>query len=147
MTLVKFSPARNLFNLRNDFDRIFDDIIRTDIRHPENYGAVAPVVNLEETDNDFKISAELPGMMKDDIKITFENNMLSISGEKKSEKDFKDGNFHHHERSFGKFCRTLGIPSGVKLDKIDAEYKDGVLNITIPKAEEAKPKEIEIKVK
>lgn len=147
MTLVKFSPARNLFNLRHDFDRFFDDVFRSDVPYPENYGSVAPSINVEETDNEFKISAELPGMKKDDIKITFENNILSISGEKKAEQDYKDGNFHRYERNYGKFARTVGVPSGVKLDKIDAEYKNGVLNITIPKAEEAKPKEIEIKVR
>ena len=147
MTLVKFSPARSLFNLRHDFDRFFDDVLSGENRYPENTGAIAPSVNVEETDNEFKVSAELPGMKKEDIKITFENNVLSISGEKKADKEYKDGNFHHYERNYGKFCRNIGVPSGVKLDKIDAEYKDGILNIVVPKAEEAKPKEIEIKVK
>ncbi|MBN2424427.1 MAG: Hsp20/alpha crystallin family protein [Calditrichaceae bacterium] len=147
MTLVKYSPAHSLFNIRNDVEKLFDNFFKSDFRYDDQYGAVVPAINVEETDDTFNISAELPGMKKDDIKITFENNVLSISGEKKTEKEFKEGNFHHFERSSGKFCRNIGIPSGVKLDKIDAEYKDGVLNIVVPKAEEAKPKEIAIKVK
>ena len=99
------------------------------------------------TEQEFLISAEIPGIKKDDVKITFENNYLTISGEKKSKKDVKEENFHHSERSYGKFSRTIAIPAGVMLDKIEAEYEQGVLSIKIPKAEEAKPKQIEVKVK
>ena len=144
--LTRFSPARSLFTLKNDMDRLFDEFFRTGLDVTDRVD-LTPLVDVEETDDEFIISAELPGMKRDDIKITFENNILNISGEKKAGKEIKEENYHRMERSYGKFSRTIPIPSGVKLDKIDAVYEDGVLNIRIPKTEEAKPKQIEIKVK
>lgn len=127
-------------------DRLFDEFFRTGMEVTDRVD-LTPLVDVEENDDEFVISAELPGMKRDDIKITFDNNMLNISGEKKAEKEMKEENFHRMERSYGKFSRTIPIPSGVKLDKIDAVYEDGVLTVHIPKTEEAKPKQIEIKVK
>ncbi len=144
--LTRWSPARSLFTLKNDMDRLFDEFFRTGLDVTDRVD-LTPLVDVEETDDEFLISAELPGMKRDDIKITFENNILNISGEKKAEKEINEENYHRMERSYGKFSRTIPIPSGVKLDKIDAVYEDGVLNVRIPKTEEAKPKQIEIKVK
>ncbi|HGY54182.1 MAG TPA: Hsp20/alpha crystallin family protein [Caldithrix abyssi] len=144
--LTRWSPARSLFTLKTDMDRLFDEFFRTGMEVTDRVD-LTPLVDVEENDDEFVISAELPGMKRDDIKITFDNNMLNISGEKKAEKEMKEENFHRMERSYGKFSRTIPIPSGVKLDKIDAVYEDGVLTVHIPKTEEAKPKQIEIKVK
>ncbi|MBN1406766.1 MAG: Hsp20/alpha crystallin family protein [Calditrichaceae bacterium] len=147
MPIVRWNPERSIFSLKSDMDRLFDNFFTDRPGQLQSYSDMTPIVDVEETDQAFLITAEVPGIKKDDIKITFENNYLTISGEKKVEKDRKDKNFHHMERSFGKFSRTLGIPAGVMLDKIEAEYDQGILNIKIPKAEEAKPKQIEVKVK
>ncbi len=147
MALVKWSPASDLMNFDREFGRLFNDFLNTDVRLFEDISRVVPDMDVEETDDAFLISAELPGMKKDDIKITFQDNILTISGEKKMEEKRDEKNFHRMERSYGKFSRSIGIPAGVKLDKIDAEYEKGVLHITIPKAEESKPRKIEVKVK
>jgi len=147
MTLVKWNPARSLLDLSNDFDRLVDSFFNRDLMVPEVLGMSYPVMDVEETDDEFRITAELPGMKKDDIKITFQDNILTISGEKKLEKKREDKNLYYAERRFGKFSRSISINSGVKLDKISAEFKDGVLHVVVPKAEEAKPKQIEVKVK
>jgi len=147
MTLVKWNPTRSLVDLSNDFDRLVDSFFNRDLMVPEVLGMSYPVMDVEETDDEFRITAELPGMKKDDIKITFQDNILTISGEKKTEKKREDKNLYYAERRFGKFSRSISINSPVKLDKVSAEFKDGVLHITVPKAEEAKPKQIEVKVK
>ena len=90
--------------------------------------------------------AELPGMRREDIDVSLHNGSLSISGERKSEEEFKDAEVYRAERFFGKFQRTVTLPTQVSVDKINAQYKDGILNITLPKAEEAKPKHIDVHV-
>jgi len=148
MTLIKYHPARNLLGLRNNFENLFDDFLTQGRRKwAESTLAVVPAIDLQETDDAFIISAELPGMDKKDISIGFDNNQLTISGEKKSEKNLEEENFHRVERSYGKFQRSFELPGYVERDKIEAEYKNGILTITVPKAEEAKPKQIEVKIK
>lgn len=148
MTLVKYNPGRNLLNFRSNLDHLFDEFFGLDEgRWPESTLNVVPAVNLEETEDAFIISAELPGMSKKDIAIKLENNILSISGEKKAEKEQKGKNFHRVERSYGKFHRAFELPGFVQRESIDAAYENGVLSVKVPKAEEAKPKQIDIKVK
>lgn len=144
--LVKWqNPARNLFNL-NDFDRVFDELFQNRTLEPR-VDETHPRINVEENENEWIISAELPGVAKKDVQINFQDNVLSISGEKKFEKEDKQKNFHRVERSFGRFNRSFNINSPIITDKIEAEFKDGVLIVTLPKAEEAKPKQINISVK
>lgn len=106
-----------------------------------------PAVDVAEEENEYIAKVELPGVNKDDVKITLESNILMIRGEKKAEKETKDKNYHRTERSYGSFQRSFTLPMTVKSDKIDAAYKDGILTIVLPKAEEAKPKQFEVKVK
>jgi HSP20 family protein len=145
MTLVKWTPNRSLFNMAND---LFDDFLRSESligRSRENW---YPEVDIEETENDYIVSLDLPGMKKDDVKISFHDDILTISGEKKVEKKEEDnGNYHYFERRFGKFERSFRINSDIISDKIEATMKDGVLIVNLPKAEIAKPKQIEVKVK
>lgn len=143
MTLLRVNPARRLFNM----ERMFEDFFNQDEALQERVSPVVPSLNVEENEDAFYVSAEIPGMKKEDIKISFQENVLTISGEKQEEKKQDGKNYHRIERSFGKFCRSVNIPAGVKLDKISAEYENGILYITIPKAEKAKPKMIEVKVK
>ena len=110
-------------------------------------GTVYPHVDITESNNEFLISADLPGLTKDDIKVSVENDVLSINGEKKreSEKREKD-RYYHYERSFGQFSRSFSLPSNVDSKHIDAKYNNGVLEIRLKKVEEAKPKAIEVNV-
>ena len=148
MTLVRFNPNHHLTDVRSNLDNLFHNFFDQGMgRWPENSLSVVPAVNLEETEDSFKLSAELPGIAKEDISISLENNVLCIKGEKKSETEEDNESFHRTERSYGKFQRAFELPGIVDRNKIEANYKDGVLSVSVPKAEEAKPKQIEIKVK
>jgi HSP20 family protein len=144
MTLVKWNPNRSLFNLRNNW---LDDFFGSDVLMNRTRESWYPAVDIEENDNEYVVALELPGMQKDDIKISFHDDILSISGEKKEESVKDNDNYHHFERRFGKFERSFRINSDIIGDKIDANMKDGVLTINLPKAEISKPKQIEVKVK
>jgi HSP20 family protein len=144
MTLVKWNPSRSLWNFNDDVFKTFFDEDRYLSRNRDSY---YPVVDIEENENAYLVSMELPGMEKKDIKISYKDDVLTISGEKKDQKEEKDKNYHYFERRFGKFERSFRIHTDVIEDKIDANFKDGVLTVEMPKAEIAKPKEIEVKVK
>jgi HSP20 family protein len=105
-----------------------------------------PLTDIYEDKENYLIKADLPGMKKEDVKISFADGQLSISGERVQEEESKDTKCHRVERTYGKYYRSFNLPKEIKEDKIKAEFKDGQLTITIPKAEEVKPKEIEIKV-
>lgn len=105
----------------------------------------SPRVDLIENDNEFVLKADLPGIDKKDLKVQVENNMLTISGERKYENEDKSDRYYRNERFYGRFQRSFSLSDRVKADAIKADYKDGVLTVTLPKAEEAKPKQIEIK--
>jgi HSP20 family protein len=109
--------------------------------------AWGPVVDIEEDENRFQITAELPGIKLDEVKISIENNVLALKGEKKREVTENKGNYHRVERSYGRFQRSFTLPSTVNADKVKAEMDNGILVITLPKAEEAKAREIPIKGK
>lgn len=104
-----------------------------------------PKANLAETDNAFEVSIDLPGMKPDEIKVEMRDGNLQLSGERKEEKEEKGKTFHRIERSYGSFCRTIPLPAKVEEGKIEANFADGVLNITLPKSEQTKPKVIAVK--
>jgi HSP20 family protein len=129
-------------------NRMFDTMFRYDTRDEDSgFSAWSPAVDIAEHDDGYVVKVELPGVNKEDVKITIESNILTIRGEKKQEKETKKENYHRVERSYGTFQRSFTLPTTVKSDKIDATYNNGILNIALPKAEEAKPKQIEVKVK
>jgi len=107
----------------------------------------SPAVDIAEDELEYLVKVELPGVNKDEVKITMQNNILTIRGEKKQEKETEDLNLHRVERSYGSFQRSFPLPTTVRNDSIEASYKDGVLAIRLPKAEVAKPKQVEVKVK
>jgi len=107
----------------------------------------SPTVDIEEDDNNYLIRADVPGVDKKDIDVCLDNNVLSITGEKKVEKETgKSSKQHRTERYCGSFSRRFTLPNAIKSDKVDASYKDGVLTVKVPKAEDARPKSIEIKI-
>jgi HSP20 family protein len=101
-------------------------------------------VDIQETEEGYRLTAELPGLTKDDINITLENNVLRLSGERKFEKDVKKESYHRIERAYGTFGRSFVLPQQVSSDKVEAAFKDGILTVTVPKAEQAKPRKIAI---
>jgi HSP20 family protein len=106
----------------------------------------SPLVDIEESEKEYLIKAEIPEMKKEDIKVAVEDDVLSISGERKSEKEEKGKKYHRVERCYGSFMRSFTLPEDAEGTKVSAEYKDGVLRIHLPKSEKAKPKAIEVKV-
>lgn len=146
--LKKWEPFGDMLSLREEIDDLFSDFFR---RVPSEgfprEGLWYPAIDIEETEDAFKLSAELPGMKKEDIKISFSDGRLTMEGERKFEKEEKNKTFHRIERSYGKFKRIISMPREVEADKAKASYEQGILTITLPKSEQAKPKEIGIKVK
>ena len=110
-------------------------------------GDWAPRVDISETDNEFIIKAEIPEVSKEDLKVTVDNNVLTIRGERKQEKEEKDKKFHRVERYYGTFARSFTLPENVEQAKIEASFKDGMLNLRLPKTGEVRAKEIEVKAK
>jgi HSP20 family protein len=147
MSLIRWNPARELAKVQDDFNRLAGTFFRDDAFETSfARGAWEPVVDISETPENYLVTAELPGLTKDDVNINYEDGVLTIRGEKRQEKEEKRKNYHRLERSFGAFERSFRVPSRVLVDKIDAKFKDGVLSLTMPKAEEARPKEIPIKI-
>ena len=153
MAIVRFNPVRDLLNVEREFNRMFRSMEdRFGLSKKEDYdeeyeNAVwMPLTDIYEDKDDYKIKADLPGIKKDDVKISFSDGKLSISGERNQEKENKDARSHRIERTFGKYYRSFTLPKKIKEDKIKADFKDGQLTVTIPKAEEVKPKEIDIKI-
>lgn len=153
MTLVKFNPMRDLVDFEREFNRMFNALesrfgITRNKEDEEYENAVwMPLTDIYEDKDKYTLKIDLPGIKKDDVKISYVDGRLSISGERVQESEQKDAKWHRIERSFGKYYRSFNLPEHIQEDKINAEFKDGQLTVTVPKAEEAKPKEIEIKVK
>ncbi len=144
--VATWSPFEDLVNMQRELGHVFDSLFTDFDANGSFVNQWAPHVDVMEHKDAYLIKAELPGVKKDDVKIVVQDSVLKIKGEKNQENEEKDSNYHRIERSYGSFERSFNLPTGVKSDKIDATYKDGVLTVTLPKAEEAKPKEIEVKV-
>jgi len=144
--LTPWRPFRELTTIRDEMDKIWNRFAREWPSLEHFRGEWAPSLDVSESKDEIIVKAELPGMDVKDIDISLSGGILTIKGEKKQEKEEKEENYHIIERSYGKFIRSVQLPGEVKSDKINASYKDGVLNITLPKSEEAKKKEVKIKV-
>jgi len=152
MALVRWTPHRELWDpfaslaeLQEEMNRLFDTSLRR-VERGEFEGAFLPAVDVVEEKDCYLVKAELPGISKEDVNVTLQDNYLTIKGEKKHEAETKEANYYRRERAYGMFSRTIELPTGVDAKKIDAHFKDGVLSVRLPKTEEAKPKQIEVKV-
>ncbi len=144
---MRWSPVRDILNIQDEMSRLFNAFFtNTPDRTEGSTFSWGPLVDISETDDEIKVIAEVPGMKKEDIKISIQDNVLTLRGEKKQEKEEKDKNSHRVERAYGAFERSFSLPASVQTDKVKASYKEGVLTISLPKPEEAKPKEIDISV-
>jgi len=146
MTLVKCTPRGSVVNFRNEFDKMFDTFFNTGSMET-GLAAISPAVDIEENEKEFVLTAELPGTKKDDVKVNLKENMLSISGEKSQEKKIDEKNYRLNERMFGKFERSFRLPDSTDQEHISAEFKHGILTVTIPKLKESLAKQVEINVK
>lgn len=146
MKLTKWDPFREMEDL---FTKYFSHFNRPSTGNQELVvsGDWAPRTDITETDSEFTIKVEVPEISRDDIKITIDNGVLNIRGERKREKEEKDVQYHRLERHYGKFLRSFSLPDNVAEQQIEAEFKSGVLTLRLPKTEKSKPKQIEIAVK
>lgn len=144
-TIMRWEPFRNLSSLQEQVNRLFESNFPS--RGSEStLTAWAPAVDVYETENELVIKADLPDVSDKDLDVRVENNMLTIHGERKFEQKVKEENYLRMERSYGSFSRSFSLPNSVNTEAIKAEYKDGVLNITLPKRAESKPKQVKIAV-
>ncbi|RMF61255.1 MAG: Hsp20/alpha crystallin family protein [Calditrichaeota bacterium] len=148
MYLSRWNPARDLISISDEMNRLVDTVFGDRARETSLFkGSWSPAVDISEDDDNFYLNFELPGMTKEDVKVRYEEGLLTVTGEKRAQKEDKDINYHRIERSYGRFERSFRVPSRIVSEKIDANFNNGVLTITLPKAEEVKPKEIEVKIK
>jgi HSP20 family protein len=149
MALVRWEPARELSSLQSEMNRLFNTFFDTPTTTGGNGGAVRrwiPSMDLVETEEHFVLRADLPGLSQEDVAIELEDNVLTVSGERRAEHEDKKEGFYRVERSFGQFRRSLTLPDGVDADAITATFDKGVLEVRIPKPEERKPRKVAIQV-
>lgn len=142
-SVPRWNPAA-AYLTREPISRLFDNFFNNlQGEEVSNRGWVPPV-DIQETEEAYKLQAELPGLTKDDINITLENNVLRLSGERKFEKDVEKENYHRIERTYGAFSRAFALPQQVNPEGVQAAFENGILTVTVPKAEQAKPRKISI---
>ena len=148
MALVRWDPFRELEEVSDRLNRMFARPVasRTNGKETMIVADWTPSVDISETEQEYQIKAEIPDVKKEDVKVMLEDGVLTIQGERKHEKEEKGKKYHRIERSYGSFVRTFSLPDVIEEEKVKAEFKDGVLNLHLPKSEKAKPKAIEVKV-
>lgn len=147
MAIVRFDPFRELSQMQDRINRIFGDAYRGGDDDSLKRADWTPAVDIFETSkHEIVINAELPGLKREDIDIRVENNTLTIRGERKHQAEVKQEHYHRVERAYGSFSRSFALPSTVDAEKVAANFLDGVLTITLPMREEAKPRQIQVQV-
>jgi HSP20 family protein len=147
MTLVRWDPFRELEDMSDRLNRMFArPTLRTNGKETMTVADWMPTVDISETDGEYLIKAELPEVKKEDVKVTVEDGVLTLQGERRQEKEEKGKRYHRVERAYGSFVRSFSLPESVDEGGVKAEYKDGVLNLHLPKTEKVKPKAIDVKV-
>ena len=146
MELIRWNPFGMLSDIDREFDRLLDDRLFGSLSTwPISTEAWSPRVDILEEDGRFVITAEVPGIDKDDIKVNLENGNLTISGERTFENEERMDDYHRVERSYGSFHRHFHLPKTLERDKVEATMADGILTITLPKKPEVKPKKVKVK--
>jgi HSP20 family protein len=143
--ITRWDPFHNLSALQEQVNRLFDSKFSQN-GDSSALSAWAPSVDAYETENELVIKADLPGTTEKDLDVRFENNLLTIGGERKFEQEVKEENYLRMERSYGSFHRTFSLPNTVDAQAIQAQYTDGVLTVTLPKRAESKPKQVKVNV-
>jgi HSP20 family protein len=148
MALVKWDPFREVTTLQERINRLFEDAFPRAREQEEDLspGGWRPVVDIYERETAVVLKAELPGIKKEDVSVELKDNVLTIKGERKTESEIKEEKYYRRERTYGSFSRSFNLQYTVNPDKIKARFKDGVLEIEVPKPEEEKPKQINVNV-
>lgn len=151
MTLIRwsptpFTPLRDLPTIQDEVNRLFDSVFTRAPLRGEPNAVFTPLVDIEETAEEFILRTDLPGVAQKDVKVSLMGDTLTIRGERKRENAAGDGSHHRIERLYGTFERSFSLGSPVRNDKVKAQYRDGVLEVHVPKAEEARIREIEVQV-
>lgn len=146
--MTRWNPTADFFPRR--FSRLLDQMWDESVNASggsENVGSRtwAPPVDIRENEESLTLTAELPGLSREDVSLSIENNVLTLSGERKFEKDVEKENYHRIERTYGAFSRSFSLPNNVSSDSVDASFENGVLTVVLAKADEAKPRKIEIR--
>jgi HSP20 family protein len=144
MALVRWEPFEGLTSLRREMDRLFENFFERGPQHPGDVGLWEPAVEIADTKDSVVVKAQVPGISKDNLQVNVTDDTLTLKGEMKEEEKKEEKNYVRREFRYGAFSRTMALPAMVQADKARAELKDGVLQITIPKSEKAKMKEIPI---
>lgn len=145
-SITRWDPFRNLMNLQEQMNRLFEDTFSRARGEDSSLTAWVPPVDIYETENELVLRADLPDLQEKDLDIRVENNMLTIRGERKFDQTVKQDNYLRIERAYGTFSRSFSLPNTVNPEGIKAEYRNGVLEIRMPKREESKPKQIRVTV-
>ncbi|HYP28252.1 MAG TPA: Hsp20/alpha crystallin family protein [Blastocatellia bacterium] len=146
-SLMTVDPFRELFELQRNINQLFDNRVGNRTEEGVGLSTWTPSVDIFEDEASFLVKIELPEVMREDVKVNLHENNLSVSGERRLENEEKRDGYHRVERSYGQFYRSFTLPPNVNVEDINAEFRDGVLRLTLPKKEEAKPKQIEVQVK
>jgi len=149
MAIVRlWDPMKELSTLQNRMSRVFEDTFGAPLFRGEQPGAGtwAPAVDIFETDGEIVVKAEVPGIARDQVRVEVDDGVLTLRGERKFEKEVKEENYHRVERTYGAFHRSFTLPDSVDPERVRAELKDGVLEVRLGKREQAKPKQIQVKV-
>ena len=144
MTIVRWEPFRELSSLQTEMNRLFNAAFDTPTGGNGGARRWSPAMDLLETDDNFVLRADLPGMTESDVNIELEDNVLTVSGERKAEHEAKGESFYRVERSFGTFARSLTLPKGIDPEAVTAGFENGVLEVRVPKPEQRKPRKITI---
>ena len=145
--LIRWEPAREMMTLREAMDRLFDDAFTRPLSIRDGWSMPTPAIDMYQTENDVLIKASVPGMKAEEVQINLTGDVLTLKGEVKHEEERKEKAWHIREQRFGSFERSVALPTAVKTDKAEAVFENGILTITLPKADEVKPKTINIKAK
>ena len=143
--LIRWEPAREMMSLRDAMDRLFDDAFTRPLSLRDAWSV--PAIDMYQTDDEIVVKASLPGIKPDEVQINVTGEVLTLKGEIKHEEDKKEKAWHIHEQRYGSFERSVALPTDVVADKAKAEFENGILTITLPKAEEVKPRTITVKAK
>ncbi len=146
MRLTRWDPFRELEDMSSRLNRLFGQPLSTRPEGGESFADWAPAIDVQETEAEYLVKADLPDVKREDVKISVQDGVLAVEGERRQEKEEKGKTFHRIERSYGRFVRRLSVPTDVDQTRLTAEFKDGVLNVHLPKSPIAKPQTIDVKV-
>ena len=145
--LMRWEPAREMMTLREAMDRLFDDAFTRPLSVRDGWSMASPAIDMYQTDNEVVVRASIPGIKAEEVQINVTGDVLTLKGEVNQEEERKDRAWHIREQRFGSFERSVALPTSVKSDQAEAVFENGILTITLPKADEVKPLTINIKPK